>query len=264
MAIDDYKSVEMLVLDSKLITSSPDKLTNLLLRNNVKYVIGPVFGDDAVKMQNALGSLKYFSLSNNARIANKNMIVCGISPKDDIKTLFNYQIASGRKKILALIPKNSYGDIINSIIDKLDTKESYIRKIRYIKYSNNLIKEQLYDTNFDTIFVCENLNSLPNLDGISYMVPYSLLSDEFLNNYNVVYASPNKKNLLKFKKYYRINFGTNPSNIALVGFDVANVVFSICDKNTEVIENKSYHGVLGKFHINDNDILERKWEVYEE
>ena len=260
LAIDNYKKVEMLVIDSKFIVSNPDKLAAFLRRNNVRYIIGPIFSNETIKMNNLLGNLYYFSLSNNTNIASPNIIIGGEDPKDEIKLLFNYVLSQGNQKILALIPKNTYGDMVNSIIDNLDTKNSYIRKIRYSTYKPSIIQDQLSSTDFDAVFLCENINILPEI-GVPYLMPHAFIKNDFRN---VISTTPDSRNLKRFKRYYSLNYGDTPSDIALIGYDLANIVFSICDKNTVDIINRPYQGVLGSFYIADNNIIKRYWKIYEQ
>lgn len=263
LAIDNYKNVEMIVLDSNLITSNPYGIVDLMRRNNVHYVIGPVFSADTVKMSNISENQIYFSLSNNTAISGRNIVICGISAENEVKGLFENVINSGNKKILALVPKNAYGNSVSKIIDNLNTKSSYIRKVRYSEYSDEIIFNQLNDTNFDAIFVCEPRKNVPPIDGIPYMIPYSVLGNK--NSVDkVIWASPDISSLNKFKKYFQANFRKTPSNIALVGYDVANIVFSACasEKPLAAVIGKRYHGVLGDFFIRNGTIV-RKWPVYE-
>lgn len=263
LAIDNYKNVEMIVLDSNLITSNPYGIVDLMRRNNVRYVIGPVFSADTIKMSNISENQIYFSLSNNTNISGRNMVICGISAENEVKSLFENVIDSGSKKILALVPKNAYGNSVSKVIDSLNTKSSYIRKVRYSEYSDDIIFNQLDDIDFDAIFVCEYNKNFPLIDRIMYMVPYSMFRNKN-SMYKVIWTSPEIFSLNRFKKYFQSNFRKIPSNIALVGYDVANVVFSACasGNSTATVIRKRYHGVLGNFFIRNGNIV-RKWPVYE-
>ena len=262
LAVEKYNDVEMLILDSNLISSNPDNLVKILNKNNIKYVIGPVFGNDALKIKNLVPGIVCFSLSNNLKLSGINTIICGITPQNNVKALFKYAVNSDTKKILALLPKTEYGNSVNEIIDSLDTKNTYIRKVRYFKNLNKIIEDQLRDTDFDAVFLCEFNQNLPLLEDGFYMIACDFWKDEFSGVNRFLIASPEVENLSKFQNYFKKYFDKEPSILALIGYDVANVVFSISTDPDEFSDSKKYHGVLGDFSIKDGKI-KRKWFVYE-
>lgn len=266
LAIDDYKNIEMILVDSAWINTDPDKVAEIVQRHDIKHIIGPIFGYDLIKMKEIAPYSICFSLSNNYTIANEQNIICGITPSTETIALLNYAANDGLKRILAIVPKNEYGNAINRILDSAkDDNDVYVRKIRYTKFSEEIIEEQLEDTNFDAILICEKVDKITKDYGIPYLVPYRFAKGDIPVRCKAITASPNKQNLDSFKKFFKASFGKEPSDIGIVGYDISNMVFSITVSNytNSNLFSKRFHGVLGDFDINRKGVIRRNWQIYE-
>ena len=267
LSIDEYKNIEMLLVDSAWINTAPEKISDIVQKYDIKYIIGPVFGYESIKMKGIAPYSTCFSLSNNYTIAHEKNIICGITPSTETIALLNYAANNGIKRILAIVPKNEYGNAINKILDSAkDDNEVYVRKIRYTKFSEDIIEEQLEDSNFDAILVCEQISKITKDHGIPYLVPYRFAKSSVMpKKCKVFTASPDKQNLDSFRKFFKANFGKEPSDISMVGYDVSNLVFSMTvngyDKSR--LLSKRFHGVLGDFDISRKGVIRRNWRIYE-
>ena len=64
--------------------------------------------------------------------------------------------------------------------------------------------------------------------------------------------------------FFRSNFKQTPSDLAIIGYDAANVVYSSIDKRKTVYEilDNEYKGVFGDFKISDDGYVTREMKMY--
>ena len=89
-----------------------------LINDDVEIIVGPVFSEK-IKILSSLikdEKVSLISLSNNIDINGKNISTFGLSPEDEIETLFKYCKSKNLRRIKVILPANRYG---NKIKEKL-------------------------------------------------------------------------------------------------------------------------------------------------
>ena len=264
LAAKDYpENIETIVLDSELITKNPSLIVDEIKKHNIEYVIGPVFGKDAANIAKLLPYVTFFSLSNDRKIGKENVITFGLDPTDEITNLFEHAVKSGNKSILAFIPTGRYGDLISEAINSVDLQNAYVRKIRYNSLTEKDVKEQLEKANFDTLF-CVDATKIPANKNITILLPYTKKNIELSEYKNALICAPNQKEKQDYEMLYRSNFKQTPSDLSIIGYDAANVVFSSVDKRKTVYEifDSEHKGVFGNFKISNEGNVIREMKMY--
>ena len=128
MAINDInnESIEIIVKDTK---SNPDKTLKsaIELKNeNVKIVIGPVFYENLVYL-NEVEDLIFLSLTNKTIDLPKNVISAGVNSTSQLNTIKKFLELNEIKKTIFLLPKLKYEAEIKKALknSKLKTKKVF-------------------------------------------------------------------------------------------------------------------------------------------
>jgi len=172
---------------------------------------------------------------------------------------------------------------IQQITRYAERKEDLRRRIKILENSDlesdkeKLIKLKKKDTigevSFDSIIIAdfdENLKSVTTSflysDVDPKKVKFITLNqwfDETLFKENstkhIYFPSINKKNYIKFRETYFINFKKYPSEIAVISYDILGLIYYIANKNNGKIEKKffsknKFSGEVGNFEIKNNII----------
>ena len=128
MAINDInnESIEIIVKDTK---SNPDKTLKsaIELKNeNVKIVIGPVFYENLVYL-NEVEDLIFLSLTNKTIDLPKNVISAGVNSTSQLNTIKKFLELNEIKKTIFLLPKLKYEAEIKKALknSKLKTEKVF-------------------------------------------------------------------------------------------------------------------------------------------
>ena len=128
MAINDInnESIEIIVKDTK---SNPDKTLKsaIELKNeNVKIVIGPVFYENLVYL-NEVEDLIFLSLTNKTIDLPKNVISAGVNSTSQLNTIKKFLELNKIKKTIFLLPKLKYEAEIKKALknSKLKTEKVF-------------------------------------------------------------------------------------------------------------------------------------------
>lgn len=267
LALKQYnEDAETIVIDSGLIDKNLSKVVSTLRKHNVEYVVGPVFGKDASLLADAMPDVMIFSLSNNTKISSRNLITFGLSPEEDVKNLVQHAVACGCKNILTFLPSGDYGDLLSQAINKAELQDAYVRKIRYNQLSPDDVRQQFAEVSFDALLCLDFSKIPPDLDQKTLvLIPYFMKSK--LPNH-IVYPTminmPNQDDKQSFIRYFASHFSCTPSDLSMLSYDIANVVFSAHCKQKIISEilDHSYKGVFGEFYIHENGTVSHTWEVH--
>lgn len=267
LALKQYnEDIEAIVIDSGLIDKNLSEVVSTLRKHKVEYVIGPVFGKDASLLADAVPDVMVFSLSNNTKISSGNLITFGLSPEEDIKNLVQCAVAYGCKNILTFLPSGDYGDLLSQAINKAELQDAYVRKIRYNQLSPSDVKRQFAEVNFDAL-LCLDFSKIPHDLGPKTLVLVPYFAKSKLPNY-IVYPTminmPNQDDKQSFVNYFASHFSRTPSDLSMLSYDIANVVFSAHCKQRIISEilDHGYKGVFGEFYICGNGTVSHSWEAH--
>lgn len=121
MAIDEANNndVHLTILDSNLISSSPNSLLSDLEKQQV--IIGPLYGPDTQKLADLMTgkNIPILSLSNDSSLKSDSLLIVGISPSSQTTTIINYAISQGISTFHLLLPENKFGHLVNDAVETI-------------------------------------------------------------------------------------------------------------------------------------------------
>lgn len=266
LAIEDAKNpnINLIPMDSDLITANPEFLVNQMLDKKVKVVLGPLYGSDTEKLVPLLREkdITILSFSNDSSIQGDSLLTLGVSPRNQSNILASYAIGKGIKHFYLLLPSNKYGKLVeNAIEEVIADKDGTSYTVSWYTPANDeqiiddlvrKIKRNNYYNNKDTaIFMPQAGSSLDKLDkaltktelnvtligGQSWDTPSVLKYKSFDG------AILLRKNMSfdKFRNKYVNIFSNEPTNIDFITY------------NGVMMLDKMYNN---KFPINKQSIID--------
>ena len=126
--------IEILPKDTKADPMVTFKAAKELGQNGVKIIIGPVFNQNLVYLDE-LKDIIFLSLTNKTIKNPKNVISVGINAYSQLRAIINFQESNNLTETIFLLPKSDYEDEIRKAIPKTNIK---IKKLHI--YDNNPTK----------------------------------------------------------------------------------------------------------------------------
>lgn len=130
LAIEDSNNqdINLTIINSDLLNSAPQQLLSTLNEHNIQFIVGPLYGKDTVKLMNLIKdkNIPVLSLSNDSSIKYDSLLIMGISPDSQTKTITDYAISQGTSSFSLILPENKLGHIINDAIEDIISKKSGI------------------------------------------------------------------------------------------------------------------------------------------
>ncbi len=129
MAINkiDSSNIEILPKDTEANPITTLKVAKELNKNNVKIIIGPVFNQNLIYLDE-LEDIVFLSLTNKTIKNPKNIISAGINATSQLKAIVKFQKLKKLKKTIFLLPKSNYEEEIKKAISetKIEIKKLHI------------------------------------------------------------------------------------------------------------------------------------------
>ncbi len=231
---------------------------------NLKAVIGPVFFSEAHRFATIFQSVPIFSLSNNENLNNGHIYACGLSPQEELRTIFSYCKQNKINSMELLLPKGIYYDNIANIIQQIGEKygfdEDSINLVRYNNISEDEISELIENCGKKSIFICEPIINISNINIPVFSLSSIVLSHPYKWN-GVKFAYTDSKEKRNFvEKYFHI-FKEQPTVISLITADIIKLINARPNENflTKYIE---FEGLLGNFELKKDKGLNRNLHIF--
>ena len=113
--------IEILPKDTKADPMVTFKAAKELGQNGVKIIIGPVFNQNLVYLDE-LKDIIFLSLTNKTIKNPKNVISVGINAYSQLRAIINFQESNNLTETIFLLPKSDYEDEIKKAIPKTNIK----------------------------------------------------------------------------------------------------------------------------------------------
>ena len=213
---------------------------------NLRAVVGPVFFQESYKFASIFRHVPLFSLSNNAIANNKHIYACGLSPQEEIKTIFKYMRKKGLTSLTMFVPEGEFFKSVSLIVRraaaKYELEEEDFNVITY-KPKDNL-SDLVQNATSKAIFAFEPVQSMKAK--VFTMSSLALSNPEKWEGAMFVYADSEDQH--EFIRSYKEAFHETPTVISLAAYDLIKMI------NESIMQHKSmfdepYQGTLGTFVI---------------
>jgi hypothetical protein len=231
---------------------------------NLKAILGPIFFYEAKQFGALFPNTPIFTFSNNLDVNNAHVFSCGISPLDEIRTIFAYVKKHKLYDFLFLLPENELGDQLQQYINQEASKSHFndlgeIEIVRYRSISSQNVRKFIKNSKKKAVFL---IDPVVNPRDFTNIHVFTLSSSVFANQelwHGAYFAFSNEHHLQKFKDKYQRIYGNTPGILEAIGYDICNFLYDIilCEIPEDFFCSK-HEGCLGAFFIKKNSGLKRK------
>lgn len=225
----------------------------------LKAVIGPVFFQESYKFASIFQTVPIFSLSNNTSANNGHIYACGLSPQEEIETVFKYMRKKRIKSLTMFVPEGELFKSVSLIVRREATKynmaEENFNVVSY-KESEDL-SEIVQNSNASAIFAFEPVQS--ETAEVFTMSSLALSNPEKWEGAKFVYADSEDQR--KFIEEYKKIFHMTPTVISLAAYDVMKMISESTMEHKEIFD-EDYYGTLGRFRIKKDKGIIRNLRMF--
>ncbi len=284
-------NVELLPFDSGNSIETALYAARRLENKGASIIIGPIFSSQAMAVRSVISKkIPLLSFTNDENIAANDLWVFGFSPRQEIVALFKEIRNHTIKNISIIIPNSAYGSIaLENIIKESALLNIQIKNIyKYSTASNNFsnlgleIKKEEH-SELDALLILaggkqlREISSRAQFRGVSpkstmYFGISSWNNDKILGEPSLlggIFIAPEQSSFESFvSRYYKI-YGTMPSEISGLSYDILSLCVSGLQKSKNInqfisflTKPSGFNGVFGYFSLNDDGELKRKFVSY--
>ncbi len=211
---------------------------------NLRAVVGPVFFQESYKFASIFKHVPLFSLSNNKTA--KHIYACGLSPQEEIESIFKYMRKKGMTSLTMFVPEGDFFKSVSLIVRreaaKYEMEEEDFNVVTYKPKEN--LSELVQNATSKAIFAFEPVQSMKAK--VFTMSSLALSNPEKWNGAMFVYADSEDQH--EFIKAYKETFHGTPTVISLAAYDLIKMINESSMQREEMFD-EPYQGTLGTFMI---------------
>ena len=225
----------------------------------IDLVIGPILSKNVQKAQNFLFFKKpyFFSLSNNESLSASHFYNFGLTPRQQILSLFSLGVNNNSSSYNLLVPKNEFGEQCTKGASIY--KELKVHMIEDLENTKSLKFERDLDENplifilgwgLKSVHIAAYLKMSNPETSLSFLGGYDFKDLEIKNDpllKKVAYVGFEGAKIEKLTKAYFKEFKKLPTIFSFYGFDIASILFLTIKKaHTQEV---SFVDVLDQTHF---------------
>ncbi|MDR0968552.1 MAG: penicillin-binding protein activator [Holosporaceae bacterium] len=264
LAAGDSKNVKFYVVDT-----ADDSIEKFALRDRFKapkFVIGPAFSYEAKQYGALFPNAAILSLSNDREINGDHVFACGLSVEDEIQALAKYANAQKINSFLIMLPEGESGDQILKVIVAELKKYGFeegddLEIIRYGDISRKAATKYAKNSGKKAVFAVNPILDISKLNNTAVFTTSSAALSNVETWNGAIFAFADNPKLQEFVEKYKAAFGTSPTTLDIVVYDLLESINESVDSGEPLIEN-NYEGCLGEFSIDKKSGLKRSLQVF--
>ena len=226
---------------------------------NLKAVVGPVFFQESYKFASIFQKVPLFSLSNNVTANNGHIYACGLSPQEEIETIFRYCRKNRLRSLTIFVPEGDFFKSISLIVQreaaKYEMDEENFSVVTYNESAN--LSEIVQNSNSKAIFAFEPVQS--EKAKVFTLSSLALSNPEKWEGAMFVYTD--NEDQRAFIEEYKKVFHSAPTVISLAAYDVIKMINESSMSHKEIFD-ENYQGTLGNFKIKKDGGIIRDLKMF--
>ncbi len=269
------------------------------ISDGARLIIGPLFSSSvsaAAQIARPAG-VPILAFSNDRSVAGAGVHLLSFLPGGDIPRLVDHARMAGKQRMIAMVPKSSYGDRVATALERaaqangvqLIAVERYLEDANAMAPAVKAASERMkrgeeVGAPIDSLFIAANRQTLPIL---ATLLPYhdidtrkvqvigtgdwdfpGVARDEVL--VGAWYAAPDPQGFNAFARRYADAYGQTPDRIASLAYDAVSLAVSLTHLPAEqrfaqqtITRASGFAGVSGLFRLTDNGVTERGLAIFE-
>ncbi|MCT4574793.1 MAG: penicillin-binding protein activator [Alphaproteobacteria bacterium] len=246
------ENISLIIEDTKGTSIGTKIATQLAVSKEADIILGPLFSETTAVAKKIAkkNNIRIISFSNNWSLADSNTFLMGFMPYYQIHKILDFAIEKGKKDIAVILPNNTYGDLVDNILDDkndlnivkkavlddTDNVQDFIKEFSgYNERKDRLDSEiEFYQSYLDELELLEA--EIQNKDNVQNMT-----NEEFFTKYTKYKEIKSSKNILEGKIKELKEQGTEED----LDFNAVLIPFG-GDKLREIASLLSYYEVSPK------------------
>lgn len=285
-------NVQLIVKDDRGTAQGARAAAQAAIQEGAEIILGPLFSP-AVAAAGPVAqqaNIPMIAFSTDTNVATQGVYLLSFLPESDVDRIIGYSAQAGKRSIVALLPDNAYGSVIDAQLQSAAGSRG-ARVISIQKYATD--GKNLKDAakraataarQADSIMIADGADMTPQVvqalaaagiaPGSKQLIGTGLWDDQNLfrdpKMNGAWFAAPEMTGYASFAQRYRARFGQDPVRTASLAYDAVSLVAAIVKTqaesrfSVETLTNPSgFSGVDGIFRFRREGTSERGLAVME-
>ncbi len=281
-------NVQLVVKDDRGSASGARAAAQAIVQEGAEIILGPLFSASVAAAGPVAkqANIPMIAFSTDTNVATQGVYLLSFLPESDVDRIVSYSAQAGKRSIVALLPDNAYGSVIDAQLQSAAGARG-ARVISIVKYApdGKNLKDaarraataaaraesiMIADGAEMTLRVVEALGSAGSkqLLGTGLWDDQNLFRDPKMNG--AWFAAPESAGYRSFAERYRARYGQEPVRTASLAYDAVSLVAALVKTqadgrfSVESLTNPSgFSGVDGIFRFRREGTSERGLAVME-
>lgn len=294
LAMRDFPNagIQVAVYDTGGTPAGAQNAIGAALREGAEMVLGPVFSSEvaAVAPQARAAGVPVVAFSSDASVAGPGVYLLSFLPSDDIGRIVSYSASQGRKSFAALLPANSYGQVVEASFRRAAAAAGG-RVVAIETYEMNdasvaakAAAIAAVAPNVDALLIPDSGDAVPAIasalsaggitrDRVKFLGSGQWDDSRILNNPALVggwFPAPSRQGFEGFSRKYQAAYGAPPPRNATLAYDATVLAAGLVRQfgaqrfQASVLTSQNgFVGLDGVFRFLPGGLTERRLAVYE-
>ena len=294
LALADFSNpnIQLIVKDDGGTPQGARAAAQAALQEGAEIVLGPLFSGSvaAAGQVTKTRNVPMIAFSTDTNVATQGVYLLSFLPESDVDRIVRHSAANGKKSIVALLPNNAYGAVVEAQLQQAvtQTRSRIITIERYAgepaKFTEPAKRIANAAKQADTVFIADSSDTVPQLlqalaqNGVSQpriqLIGTGLLDDPKLfadpKLAGAWFAAPDAAAYRSFAERYKSRFGQEPARTASLSYDAVSLLAALvktqgADRFSEatLTNPAGFSGIDGVFRFRSDGTCERGLAVME-
>ncbi len=288
LAVRDFGSgrLQLVIKDTKGQAAQTASAVAQARDEGSSLVLGPLLSANVSSASSVANpsNIPLIAFSSDTARAGSGTYLLSFAPEADITRTLNYGISRGGTRVVALLPNNAYGAIVERTLRRTYDASGTGQVVSIIKYAGNSRAIEAAAKSAAVPLATANALYIPEGGQVPSLVLKSIISaggnltgkqvmgsgqwdgislaNSSLNG--AIFAGADKRNFENFSSRYRSTYGSAPTVTAALGYDAVSLAAQLISRNqnnpftAQAIQSRAgFNGATGIFRFKSNGQLER-------
>jgi branched-chain amino acid transport system substrate-binding protein len=294
LALADFSSpnIQLTVKDDGGTPQGAQTAARAALQEGAEIVLGPLFSGSVAAAGQVTKSrgIPMIAFSTDTNVATQGVYLLSFLPESDVDRVVRYAAANGKKSLVALLPDNAYGAVVEAQLQQAVSQigARIVSIERYpsepTKLAEPIKRAAAASKQADAIFIADSSDMTPQIvqalakNGVSQQriqfIGTGLWDDPNLfadpNLAGAWFAAPDSAGYRAFVERYKSRFGQEPARTASLAYDAVSLLAALVKTqglnrfSEAALTNPSgFTGIDGVFRFRTDGTCERGLAVME-
>ena len=285
-------NVQLIIKDDAGTPQGAQAAARAALQEGAEIVLGPLFSGSvaAAGQVTKTRNIPMIAFSTDTNVATQGVYLLSFLPESDVDRIVRYAAANGKKSLVALLPDNAYGAVVEAQLQQAVSQVSgrIVSIERYAgeqaKLAEPIRRAAAASKQADAVFIADSSDMTPQIvqalakNGVSQqriqLIGTGLWDDPKLfadpNLAGAWFAAPDSAGYRAFVERYRSRFGQEPARTASLAYDAVSLLAALVKTqglnrfSEAALTNPSgFTGIDGVFRFRADGTCERGLAVME-